>query len=149
MATALDILTILSVGFMIGTEFAVSAFVNPILARLDAKAETAATRLFAQKLGQVMPFWYVLCFVLMTLEAWMRRHNPEVIWLVVAGSLFAFAIVMTLIFLVPINNRISEAQEEVFPDSLRQEHRIWDRLHRGRVLVLVSAMVLFLVGIHA
>jgi hypothetical protein len=79
----------------------------------------------------------------------MRRHNPEVIWLVVAGSLFAFAIVMTLIFLVPINNRISGAQEEVFPDSLRQEHRIWDRLHRGRVLVLVSAMVLFLVGIHA
>jgi uncharacterized membrane protein len=149
MDSALDILTILSVGFMIGTEFAVSAFINPILGQLDAKAETAATRLFARKLGKAMPFWYILNFGLFAVEASIRRHDAGLAWLVVAASLFALAIVMTLIFLVPINNRIAGAQEEVFPDSLKVEHKTWDLLHRGRVAVLALAMALFLVGIHA
>jgi uncharacterized membrane protein len=147
MAAALDILTILSVGFMIGTEFAVSAFVNPILGQLDAKTETAATRLFARKLGKAMPFWYVLGFVLMTLEAWIRRHDAGVAWLVAGTSLFALVIGMTLIFLVPINNRIASANEEVFSESLKKEQRVWDLRHRGRVLVLALAMVFLLVGI--
>jgi uncharacterized membrane protein len=147
MTAALDILTILSVGFMIGTEFAVSAFVNPILSQLDAKAETTATRLFARKLGKAMPFWYVLGFVLMTLEGWIRRHDAGIAWLVAAISLFALVIGMTLIFLVPINDRIASAKEEVFSESLKKQHRIWDLRHRGRVLVLALAMVLFLVGL--
>ena len=148
MASALDIVTILSVGLMIGTEFAVSAFVNPTLRQLDAKTETAATRLFARKLGRVMPFWYVLGFALMTLEAAMRRHDAGIAWLVAALSLFALVIVMTLILLVPINNRIARAQEEVFPEFLKKEHRIWDLRHRGRVLALTVSMALFLVGIR-
>jgi uncharacterized membrane protein len=149
MAAELDILTILSVGLMIGTEFAVSVFVNPILHQLDAKAETAATRLFARKLGKAMPFWYALGFALMALEASIRRHDAGIAWLVAGASIFAFVIVMTLIFLVPINNRIASAQEEVFPDSLKKEHRIWDLRHRGRVLMLTLALVLFLVGIRS
>lgn len=149
MDTTLDILTILSVGLMIGTEFAVSAFVNPILGQLDAKAETAATRLFARKLGSVMPFWYALGFLLMIVEASIRRHNAGIAWLVVALLLFAFVIAMTLIFLVPINNRIANAQEEVLSNSLKKEHRTWDLLHRARVMLLALAMVLFLIGIRA
>lgn len=149
MNAVLDILTILSVGFMIGTESAVSAFVNPILGQLDAKAETAATRLFARRLGKAMPFWYVLGLLLMTLESVTRRHDAGSAWLFGASSLFVFVIAMTLIFLVPINNRIARAQEEVFSDSLKKEHRRWDRLHRGRVVLLALAMVLFLVGIRA
>ena len=149
MNTALDIFTILSVGFMIGTEFAVSAFVNPVLGQLDATAETAATRLFARRLGKAMPFWYLLGFVLMTVEASIHRNDAGIAWLVVASSLFALTIVLTLIFLVPINNRIAGTQEEVLPDSLKEQHNTWDLLHRGRVLVLAVAMMLFLVGIRA
>lgn len=149
MNTALDILTIVSVGFMIGTEFAVSAFVNPVLGELDAKAETAATRLFARKLGKAMPFWYGLGFLLMTVEASIRRNDGGIAWLVVAAALFALVIVLTLIFLVPVNNKIAGAQEEVFSASLKEQHTTWDLLHRGRVLMLAIAMVLFLVGIRA
>lgn len=149
MAAALDILTILSVGLMIGTESAVSVFVNPILRQLDAKAETAAMRLFARRLGKAMPFWYVLGFVFIALEASIRRHDAGIDWLVAALALYALVIVMTLIFLVPINNRIAGAKEEMFPESLKREHKTWDMLHRGRVLALILAMVLFLVGIRS
>jgi amino acid transporter len=134
---------------MIGAEFAVSAFVNPVLGELDAKAETAATRLFARKLGRAMPFWYALGFVLMVVDASIRRHDDGIGWLVVAAALFALVIVLTLIFLVPINNKIAGAQENVFPATLKEQHATWDLLHRGRVLMLAIAMVLFLVGIHA
>ena len=148
MEMALDVVTILSVAFMIGTEIAVSVFINPVLGQLDAKAETAATRLFAQRLGKAMPFWYVLGLALLIVEASTRRHDAGIAWLVLASSLFALVIVLTLIFLVPINNRIAAAREEVFPDSLKAEHNTWDLLHRGRVLMLIVAMVLFLLGIH-
>lgn len=149
MNTALDISTILSVGLMIGAELAVSVFINPILGQLDARAEASATRIFARRLGSAMPFWYILGFVLMMAETAIRRHETGITWLVAAVGLFALVIIATLIFLVPINNRIASAPVEVFPDSLKQEHKTWDLLHRGRVLVLASAMILFLVGIHA
>jgi uncharacterized membrane protein len=149
MQAALDIVTILSVGLMIGTEFAVSAFVNPILGQLDGRAEADATRLFARRLGRAMPFWYILGFVLMVVEASIRRHEAGAAWIVTALFIFAFVILMTLLFLVPINNKIAQAQEQVFSDSLKRQHATWDLLHRGRVLLLVVAMALFLVGIRA
>ena len=52
----LGIVTSMSIGLMIGTEFSVSAFVNPVLEKLDNSAQAQATRLFARKLGTVMPF---------------------------------------------------------------------------------------------
>src|SRR5579872_5933028 len=50
-----DVLSIVSIGLLVGTEFAVSAFINPILAKLEPSAEAHATSLFAKKLGFVMP----------------------------------------------------------------------------------------------
>lgn len=142
-----DIVTILVVGLMIGTELAVSAFINPILGRLDPEAETAATRLFARRLGKAMPFWYILSLLLIVAEASVRRHEPGDIWLVSAAALFVLTIVFTLIFLVPINNRLAGTQDQIFPDVLKRQHKMWDTLHRGRVLILALAMVFVLVGV--
>ena len=44
---AFDILTTMSLGLLIGTELAVSIFVNPILETLDIPARTEAVRLVA------------------------------------------------------------------------------------------------------
>jgi hypothetical protein len=69
-------------------------------------------------------------------------------FLVAAGVLWVAVIVLTLIFLVPINNRIAETDSATFTASLRQEHTRWDALHRWRVLVISVAMVCMLVGIR-
>jgi uncharacterized membrane protein len=148
MKAILDIVTILCIGLMIGTEFAVSAFVNPILEQLDNSAQARATRLFARKLGFVMPFWYVASFLLLIAEAIAVWQRPGMAYLVAASVIWAAVIVLTLLLLVPINNRIANADPAGFTDALRHEHTKWDILHRWRVLALSAAMACMLVGIR-
>ncbi len=75
MELILGIVTTMCIGLMIGTEFAVSVFVNPILEKLGDSAQAHATRLFARKLGTVMPFWYCLNFLFLIGET-MGRGLP-------------------------------------------------------------------------
>ena len=148
MELILGITTIVCVGLMIGTEFAVSAFVNPVLQNLDDAAQARATRLFALKLGKVMPFWYCLGFVLLITETVLLRRSPGLPLLAAASLIWAGVIVLTLILLVPINNRIARMDPATFTDTLRREHTKWDVLHRWRVALLSVAMICMLVGVN-
>ncbi len=148
MELVLGIVTTMCVGLMIGTEFAVSAFINPILEQLDDSARVHATRLFARKLGTVMPFWYSLNLLLLIAETIIMRRQPGMAFLAVAIGIWVAVIVLTLILLVPINNRIVKMDSTAFTDSLRREHARWDTLHRWRVLVISVAMICLLVGIR-
>jgi uncharacterized membrane protein len=148
MEPILDIVATICIGLMIGTEFAVSVFVNPILAQLDEPAEADATRLFARKLGAVMPFWYGLSLLLLIAETVTRRQQPGVALLGAASAIWAGVILLTLLLLVPINNRIANMASNVFEEPLRREHKKWDSLHRWRVLALVVAMICLLMGIR-
>jgi hypothetical protein len=132
---------------MIGTEFAVSAFVNPVLYQLDEGKQARAIRLFAARLGTAMPFWYVLGLLLLLAEAVVLRHAPGAVLLDTAGGIWALVIVLTLVFLVPINNRMARMEGSEFPREAQREHRKWDVLHRLRVAALGTAMVCFLVAI--
>jgi uncharacterized membrane protein len=144
----LNILTTLSLGLLIGTEFAVSAFINPILRRLDDRQQLAQIQPFAARLGAAMPFWYVLSFVLLLAETVLLRHTPQVSLLIAASAIWAFVIVFTLRFLVPINNRMIHPAPNTTPEQSLREHDRWDILHRIRVLALTAAMVAFLVAIR-
>jgi uncharacterized membrane protein len=144
----LNILTTLSLGLLIGTEFAVAAFINPILRRLDDRARLAQLRPFAARLGAAMPFWYVLSFVLLLVETVLLRHTPQVSLLIAASAIWAFVIVFTLRFLVPINNRLIRPAPGTTPEQSLREHDRWDLLHRFRVLALTAAMVAFLIAIR-
>ena len=149
MQLILDIVTVLCIGLMIGTEFSVSAFINPILKQLDAPAQALATRLFARKLGAVMPFWYMLSFVLLIAEAVFRRHQSCVFLLYGSVAIWAAVIVLTLILLVPINSRIAQANSHTFTSRESSEHHRWDMLHRWRVATLTISMALLLIAIHS
>lgn len=148
MELMLDIATTMCIGLMIGTEFAVSAFVNPILEQFDDSTQAYATRLFARKLGTVMPYWYGLGLLLLIAETITVRQHAGLAFVATASVIWAAVIVLTLILLVPINNRIANMDSAAFPDSLRREHTRWDVLHRWRVLALGLAMICMLVGIH-
>jgi uncharacterized membrane protein len=143
----LDILTILSVGLLIGTEFAVSAFINPVLSRLDDRAQAFAVKSFAKMLGTAMPFWYAGSFLLLIAETVLRRAQAGFSLLIASCAVWAAVILLTLLFLVPINNRIGAVTDEVFSEAVKREHRRWDARHRMRVVALALAMVFLLAAV--
>ncbi len=142
-----SIATLLSVDLMIGTEFAVWAFINPILEKLDVQAREKATRLFARKLGKVMPFWYAGNFLILGIETFLLRGQGVVGLLGTASGIWAAVIVLTLIFLVPINNRLAREDSGLSSDQAHRQHQRWDAMHRARVVALAAAFVLLLVGV--
>jgi uncharacterized membrane protein len=143
----LDIVTTVCVGLLIGTEFAVSVFINPILERLDTGTRMKAISLFAKRLGTAMPFWYALSFLLLITEAVLRRHDNSESLLITAAGLWLAVIVLTIIFLVPINNRMMRLDANSSAETALREHRTWDLLHRGRVAVLATSMICFLLAL--
>ena len=146
MMLVLDVLTILCTGSMIGNELAVSLFVNPVVWQLEDRSQAKALSLFAGTLGKAMPFWYVLCLVLMIVETYLRRHQPVLTLLLAAVSIWIAIIVYTVTTLVPINNRIARLAGAL-PEGWRQEHKRWDTYHRWRILALMMAMVCLVWGI--
>lgn len=145
----LDIATTLCAGLMIGVEFAVSAFINPILWQLDDQAQSKTVRLFARKLGTVMPFWYTIAFLLLIAETVLRYHQAGAWLLGTASAIWCAVIVLTLVFLVPINNRLARLEGGSFGEEARREHRKWDSMHRVRVAALALALICLLSGVHA
>ena len=143
----LDIVTTVCIGLLIGTELAVSVFINPILQRLDTGTRMRAISLFAKRLGTAMPFWYALSALLLIAEAVLRRHTDGLSLLTTASALWLAVIVLTLIFLVPINNRMMRLDSNSSTEASLQQHKTWDVLHRGRVAVLAASMVCFLLAI--
>lgn len=142
----LDVVTTICIGLLIGTEFAVSVFINPVLERLDPSTRIRTTSYFAKRLGSAMPFWYALSFLLLIVEAVFRRHSAGESLLIAAIALWFAAIILSVTILVPINNRIMRLDANS-PASSLQEHSRWDLLHRGRVVLLVASMVCFLLAV--
>jgi uncharacterized membrane protein len=56
-------------------------------------------------------------------------------------------IVVTILFLVPINNRLVHADLDAAPEPALVEHGHWDAMHRWRVATLTAAMVCFLIAV--
>lgn len=146
--TFLNTFTILCIGLLIGTEFSVSAFVNPILWKLEARAQAAAISLFARTLGTVMPFWYSLSLLLLIIEAAVRHHQSGELLLLTAIAIWVAVILLTILFLIPINNRMTRLNSDSFTEEARKAHKQWDTLHRVRIAALCAAMICFLLAIQ-
>ena len=129
---------------MIGVELSVSLFINPAVLRHDDRA--MATDL-AGVLGRVMPFWYAACLVLLIADAILHRHDPGGLAFASAAILWLLTIVYTLIFLVPINTRIAKDTASSGFDWKTQLVK-WDLLHRWRIALLSTALLIFLSGLH-
>jgi len=139
----------LCIGLLIGTEFSVAVFVNPILEQLGTVARTEATRLFARRLGAVMPVWYIASIGLLAAEMIVNRHEAGLKLLGASTALWAIAILMSIFLLVPINNRLARAEAQAFTETERHKHGKWDTLHRVRVALITAAMICLLAGIQS
>jgi Domain of unknown function (DUF1772) len=145
----LAIATIVSVGLMLGAEFAVWAFINPNLWKLEEPARAEAVRLFARRLGAAMPFWYVGNFLLLLAEFFLLPGRPATQFLLAALGIWVAVIVLTLIFLLPVNNRLARQNSGLPLDEAHRQHRRWDAMHRARVVALGIAFVLLLLAVRA
>jgi hypothetical protein len=130
-----NIVTIFVIFLLIGVEFCVSAFINPVIRQLEAEPQAKALSLFARLLGGVMPFWYAACLLLLAVHAWLRRGTAAFPLLVTAAGLWLAAIVLSVAVLVPIANRIAARSSA----NWQQEQRRWNNLHQFRVLLLAIA----------
>lgn len=144
----LNIVTTVCVGLLIGTEFAVSAFINPVLRKLDDKAQAHAIRLFAKKLGGVMPFWYAASLLLLIAEAIVRHFGTGDVLLMTASAIWIAVIIHTLLVLVPINNKMIAMDSSGFSPEAKRDHMKWNSLHKVRVAALATSMLCFLLAVY-
>jgi uncharacterized membrane protein len=146
MLTTLAVITATVVGVMVGVEFAVAVFVNPILLRLPAGSSLEARADGARVLGRVMPFWY---FGSLLLTAWLAAvtwGGPAGDAAAAAAALLAVSVVMSITLLVPINSRSATWTGDRHPADWHEQQQRWDRLHYARVAIIVAGFVLTLVA---
>ena len=144
--TALAVITGTVTGVMVGVEFAVAVFVNPIQRRLPVGSWIEASADGARVLGRVMPFWYIGSLLLTAWLAAAQWGGTAGDAAVAAAGLLIVSVVMSVTLLVPINNRTATWTADNHPADWREQHQRWDRLHYARVAVIVAAFVLTLVA---
>ena len=151
MLATLAIVTATVVGIMVGVEFAVAVFVNPILLRLPAGPSLEASADGSRVLGRVMPFWYIGSLILtaaLSVAAW-GRPTAAAGAAVAAAALLAMSVVMSVTLLVPIANRSATWTADRHPADWREQQQRWDRLHYARVAIIIAGFVLTLVAATA
>ncbi|OMC39064.1 hypothetical protein A5740_02400 [Mycobacterium sp. GA-1841] len=149
MEEIVQIVAVIITGPLLGVEFGVAAFTNPILQRLPDTAYRQARGTGAKTLGTAMPFWYMASTALL-IAATVLSPGPL---LVTAVVMMVLVMVLSVTVLVPINNRVAagfggdDAGED--PGQFHELARRWDRLHWVRVGLLAAAFVLLVLTVLA
>ena len=149
---ALQLLSILVLGLMCGSELNVAAFAHPTLNRQPLEVHVPMRSSLAILFGRVMPFWMAGSTLLNLLLLLPFVNLNESAWqfAAVAFTIQVFAVIFSLVGPVPINNRIAKWTPESLPEDWQaQEHR-WDRYHWLRTcgLIVAFAMLVLSVGVR-
>ena len=149
---ALQLLSILVLGLMCGSELNVAAFAHPMFNRQPLEVHVPMRSSFAILFGRVMPFWMAGSTLLNLLLLLPFEHLNESAWRLAAIALAIqiFAVVFSLVGPVPINNRFAKWTPASLPEDWRaQEHR-WDLYHSLRTsgLVVAFAFLVLSIGIR-
>ncbi|MER5849827.1 DUF1772 domain-containing protein [Streptomyces sp. NPDC002012] len=147
MQDVLAVVTVVVVGLMVGVEFAVAVFVNPILDRLPNDGGVEARSDGARVLGRVMPFWYIGSVVLGAVWSTLTWGDAGASLVAAGTALLVVSVVMSILLLVPINSRVATWSQEGVPADWKQQVGRWDRFHYVRVGVIVLAFTLFAVAL--
>ncbi|MGW2588010.1 anthrone oxygenase family protein [Streptomyces virginiae] len=142
MLNALEVFTTVLVGVMVGVEFSVAFVINPILNALPEDSGQLGRAHGGRLLGAVMPVWYITSLVLVAVWAIAGWHRPGSGLVVTAGALLIVSVVMSILLLVPINNRSKTWTPENRPEDWKEQSTRWDRFHYVRVAVIIAAFAL-------
>ena len=147
MLNALEVLTTVAVGVMVGVEFSVAFVMNPIFNALPEDSDQLARAHGGRMLGAVMPFWYIGSLLLVGTWAAAGRHHPGTALVVTAAALLILSVIMSLLLLVPINNRNKTWTPQNRPADWKQQMNRWDRYHYIRVTVIIAAFTLLVTAL--
>jgi uncharacterized membrane protein len=142
MFSALEVLTIVVVGLLVGVEFSVAFVINPILNGLPDDSNQLGRAHGGRMLGAVMPFWYIGSLVLSAIWAIAGWHRAGIGLVVIAAALLIVSVIMSLLLLVPINNRGKTWTPENRPKDWKEQMNRWDRFHYVRVAIIIAAFAL-------
>ena len=145
----LQVIAMIVLGLMCGSELNVAAFAHPTLNRQPLEAHIQVRSSFAALLGRVMPFWMSTSTLLNVLLLLPFAHLSEAAWrfAMIALAIQVMAVVFSLVAPVPINNRIARWTPTSLPSDWKiQEHR-WDVYHWVRTCGLVVAFAFLIFSI--
>jgi anthrone oxygenase-like protein len=146
---ALQIVAVLVLGLMCGSELNVAVFGHPTLRRQPLETHILVRSSFAALLGRVMPFWMASSTILNLALLLPFEHLNETAWRLAAIALAiqVLAVLFSLVAPVPINNRIAKWTPKSLPgDWAVLEHR-WDTYHWFRTCGLIVAFAVLAVSI--
>ncbi|ELP67044.1 anthrone oxygenase family protein [Streptomyces turgidiscabies] len=147
MLDVLEVVTTVIVGLMVGVEFSVAFVMNPILNALPEDSAQLGHAHGGRMLGAVMPVWYVGSLVLVGIWTVAGWHHPGAGLLVTAGALLILSVIMSLLLLVPINDRNKTWTPENRPEDWKEQMNRWLRWHYVRVAVIIAAFTLLVTAL--
>lgn len=142
MLEALEVVTIVVVGLMVGVEFCVAFIMNRIFNGLPDDSDQLARAHGGRMLGALMPFWYIGSLILSAVWAIAGWHHPGTGLVVIAAGLLIVSVIMSVLLLVPINNRGKTWTPENRPSDWKEQMNRWNRYHYARVAVIIAAFAL-------
>ncbi|MCY1137463.1 DUF1772 domain-containing protein [Actinoplanes sp. Pm04-4] len=147
MLTSLQVVTTVVVGVMVGVEFAVAVVLNRILDALPGDSGQLGRAHGGRMLGAAMPVWYISSLVLVAIWAVAGWGDGGTGLVITAGALLIVSVVMSVLLLVPINNRAKTWTPETRPADWKQQMSRWDRFHYLRVAVIIAAFALLVTAL--
>jgi uncharacterized membrane protein len=147
MLNALEVITTVVVGVMVGVEFSVAFVMNRILNALPEDSAQLGHAHGGRMLGAVMPVWYIGSLVLAGIWAAAGWHHHGTGLVVTAGALLILSVVMSVLLLVPINNRNKTWTPDNRPADWKQQLNRWARFHYVRLAVILAAFALLVTAL--
>jgi uncharacterized membrane protein len=145
----LQILAILVLGLMCGSELNVGAFAHPTFSRQPVETHIRMRSAFAVLFGRVMPFWMAGSTLLNLALLLPFAHLTGMAWCLtaVSAAIQVLAVVFSLIGPVPINNRVKTWTPSSLPVDWQAQERRWDLYHWLRTVGLIVAFALLVASL--
>ncbi|MGP3752460.1 anthrone oxygenase family protein [Streptomyces sp. IBSNAI001] len=147
MLSTLEVVTTVTVGLMVGVEFSVIFIMNRILDALPEDSGQLGHAHGGRMLGALMPFWYMGSVALSAIWAVAGWHHQGTGLVVTAAGLLVLSVVMSILLLVPINNRNKTWTPENRPADWREQLDRWNRYHYLRLAVILAAFTLLVAAL--
>jgi uncharacterized membrane protein len=147
----LQIVSVLTLGLMCGSELNVAVFSHPTLNRQPLDVHIAVRSSFARLFGRVMPFWMAGSALLNLLLLIPFEHQNNSAWRLDALGLAIqlSAVLFSLVSPVPINSRIARWTPADFPSDWQTQERRWGGYHWFRTCGLIVAFALLCLSLGA
>jgi Domain of unknown function (DUF1772) len=148
----LQVIAIVVLGLMCGSELNIAALAHPTLDRHRPDVHIPIRASLAILLGRVMPFWMAGSTLLNLLLLLPFEHLGPLAWRLAAitFAIQVIAVLFSLLGPVPINNRIARWTPETLPGDWRSQERRWGLYHWARTFGLIVGFVLLVIsfGVH-